>query len=211
MDPNGDGIIGEKEGRAIARSSAKSRASNMKYKKGLCATLALLTLSWIGNTVLVMVIVYVNFKKTLNKSSLHHISAISCPDLMCGMSLSHTRSGTLRPSASCSRSLRSSNGCRAIKRRATLLVDNDVGLPPLQISLPNLSPGRRVRIGLFGSAGRPQGAARAQRAVRRGVDCRRSSSSSSIVVVAFVVVAVVVVVVAAVVRARVLEEEHLDT
>jgi hypothetical protein len=59
MDPNGDGIIGEKEGRAIARSSAKLRASNMnKYKKGLCATLALLALPWIGNTVLVMVIVY---------------------------------------------------------------------------------------------------------------------------------------------------------
>ena len=35
MDPNGDGIIDEKEGRAIARSSAKLRASNMKYKKGL--------------------------------------------------------------------------------------------------------------------------------------------------------------------------------
>jgi hypothetical protein len=33
------------------------RASNMKYKKGLCATLALLALSWIGNAVLVMVIV----------------------------------------------------------------------------------------------------------------------------------------------------------
>jgi hypothetical protein len=63
MDPNGDGIIGEKEGRAIARSSAKSRASNMKYKKGLCATLALLTLSWIGNTVLVMVIVYMSTLK----------------------------------------------------------------------------------------------------------------------------------------------------
>ena len=89
MDPNGDGIIGEKEGRAIARSSAKSRASNMKYKKGLCATLALLTLSWIGNTVLVMVIVYVNFKKTLNKSSLHHISAISCPDLMWDVAITH--------------------------------------------------------------------------------------------------------------------------
>jgi hypothetical protein len=93
--------------------------------------------------------------------------------------------------------------------RATFLVDNDVGLPPLQGSLPNLSPGRRVRIGLFGSAASRR-AARAQRAVRRGVDCRRSSSSSIVVVVAFVVVAVVVVVVAAVVRARVLEEEHLD-
>jgi len=63
MDPNGDGIIDEKEGRAIARSSAKLRASNMKYKKGLCATLALLTLSWIGNSVLVMVIV--NLSKEL--------------------------------------------------------------------------------------------------------------------------------------------------
>ena len=30
MDPNGDGIIDEKEGRAIARSSAKLRASNMQ-------------------------------------------------------------------------------------------------------------------------------------------------------------------------------------
>ena len=30
MDPNGDGIIDEKEGRAIARSSAKLRASNRK-------------------------------------------------------------------------------------------------------------------------------------------------------------------------------------
>ena len=60
-----------------------------KYKKGLCATLALLTLSWIGNTVLVMVIVYVNFKKTLNKSSLHHISAISCPDLMWDVAITH--------------------------------------------------------------------------------------------------------------------------
>ena len=63
MDPNGDGIIDEKEGRAIARSSAKLRASNMKYKKGVCATLALLTLSWIGNSVLVMVIV--NLSKEL--------------------------------------------------------------------------------------------------------------------------------------------------
>ena len=63
MDPNGDGIIDEKEGRAIARSSAKLRTSNMKYKKGLCATLALLTLSWIGNSVLVMVIV--NLSKEL--------------------------------------------------------------------------------------------------------------------------------------------------
>ena len=63
MDPNGDGTIDEKEGRAIARSSAKLRASNMKYKKGLCATLALLTLSWIGNSVLVMVIV--NLSKEL--------------------------------------------------------------------------------------------------------------------------------------------------
>ena len=63
MDPNGDGIIDEKEGRAIARSTAKLRASNMKYKKGLCATLALLTLSWIGNSVLVMVIV--NLSKEL--------------------------------------------------------------------------------------------------------------------------------------------------
>jgi len=35
MDPNGDGIIDEKEGRAIARSSAKLRASNMYvYRKG---------------------------------------------------------------------------------------------------------------------------------------------------------------------------------
>ena len=34
-----------------------------KYKKGLCATLALLTLSWIGNSVLVMVIV--NLSKEL--------------------------------------------------------------------------------------------------------------------------------------------------
>ena len=63
MDPNGDGTIDEKEGRAIARSSAKLRASNMKYKKGLCAILALLTLSWIGNSVLVMVIV--NLSKEL--------------------------------------------------------------------------------------------------------------------------------------------------
>ena len=54
MDPNGDGVIDEKEGRAIARSSAKLRASNMKYKKGLGATLALLTLAWIGNAVLMM-------------------------------------------------------------------------------------------------------------------------------------------------------------
>ena len=57
MDPNGDGIIDEKEGRAIARSSAKLRASNMKYKKGLCATLALLVLSWFGNAGLIAAVV----------------------------------------------------------------------------------------------------------------------------------------------------------
>ena len=32
---------------------------------------------------------YVNFKKTLNKSSLHHISAISCPDLMWDVAITH--------------------------------------------------------------------------------------------------------------------------
>ena len=63
MDPNGDGIIDEVEKRALARSSAKLRASNMKYKKGLGATLALLTLAWIGNAVLMMVIV--NLSKDL--------------------------------------------------------------------------------------------------------------------------------------------------
>ena len=63
MDPNGDGIIDAKEGRAIARSSAKLRTSNMKYKKGLGATLALLILAWIGNAVLMMVIV--NLSKDL--------------------------------------------------------------------------------------------------------------------------------------------------
>lgn len=57
MDPNGDGIIDEKEGRAIARSSAKLRASNMKHKKGLCATLALLVLSWFGNAGLMVAVV----------------------------------------------------------------------------------------------------------------------------------------------------------
>ena len=57
MDPNGDGIIDEKEGRAIARSSAKLRASNMKYKKGLCATLALLVLSWFANAGLMVAVV----------------------------------------------------------------------------------------------------------------------------------------------------------
>ena len=57
MDPNGDGIIDEKEGRAIARSSAKLRASSMKYKKGLCATLALLVLSWFGNAGLIAAVV----------------------------------------------------------------------------------------------------------------------------------------------------------
>ena len=59
MDPNGDEIIDvhEKEGRAIARSSAKLRASNMKHKKGLCATLALLVLSWFGNAGLMVAVV----------------------------------------------------------------------------------------------------------------------------------------------------------
>ena len=57
MDPNGDGVIDEVEKRALARSSAKLRASVMKYKKGLGVTLALLTLAWIGNAVLMMVIV----------------------------------------------------------------------------------------------------------------------------------------------------------
>ena len=57
MDPNGDGIVDEVEKRAFARSTAKLRASNMKYKKGFGAALALLALAWIGNAVLMMVIV----------------------------------------------------------------------------------------------------------------------------------------------------------
>eukprot|EP00964_Phaeocystis_antarctica_P068320 scaffold41383_cov63-Phaeocystis_antarctica.AAC.2 len=63
MDPNGDGIVDEVEKRAFARSTAKLRSSNTKYKKGLGATLALLTLAWIGNAVLMMVIV--NLSKDL--------------------------------------------------------------------------------------------------------------------------------------------------
>ena len=57
MDPNGDGIVDEAEKLAFARSTAELRASHSKYKKGLGATLALLTLAWIGNAVLMMVIV----------------------------------------------------------------------------------------------------------------------------------------------------------
>jgi len=37
MDTNGDMIVDEVEKRAFARSSATLRASNMKYRKGLCA------------------------------------------------------------------------------------------------------------------------------------------------------------------------------
>jgi len=63
MDPNGDGIVDEAEKLAFARSTAELRASHSKYKKGLGATLALLTLAWIGNAVLMMVIV--NLSKDL--------------------------------------------------------------------------------------------------------------------------------------------------
>jgi len=57
MDLNGDGIIDEKEARAIARSTAGLRASKSKYQKGLIATVALLVLSWIGNAGLMVAVV----------------------------------------------------------------------------------------------------------------------------------------------------------
>ena len=57
MDPNGDGIIDEKEACAIARSTAELRASKSKYQKGLIATIALLVLSWIGNAGLMVAVV----------------------------------------------------------------------------------------------------------------------------------------------------------
>ena len=60
MDVNGDGIIDGTEARAAARSSAKLRASNSKYKKGLIATFALLVLSWMGNAGLTMAVVHLS-------------------------------------------------------------------------------------------------------------------------------------------------------
>merc|ERR1740139_638539 len=63
MDSNGDGIVDEVEQRAFARSSARLRDSNSKYKKGLGATLALLAIAWIGNALLMIVVV--NLSKDL--------------------------------------------------------------------------------------------------------------------------------------------------
>ena len=57
MDLNGDGIIDNKEARAIARSTAKLRASKSKYLKGLIVTVALLVLSWVGNAGLTVAVV----------------------------------------------------------------------------------------------------------------------------------------------------------
>ena len=63
MDPNGDGIIDEKEQRAIARSTAGLRASKSMYQKGFLAIFVLLILSWIGNAGLMVAIV--NLSKDL--------------------------------------------------------------------------------------------------------------------------------------------------
>jgi len=57
MDPNGDGVIDEKEGRAIARSSAKLRASNSRLWKVVFGVVALLVLSWMGNAGLMVAVV----------------------------------------------------------------------------------------------------------------------------------------------------------
>ena len=57
MDPNGDGVIDEKEGRAIARSSAKLRASNSRLWKVVFGVFALLFLSWLGNAGLMVAVV----------------------------------------------------------------------------------------------------------------------------------------------------------
>ena len=60
MDLNGDGIIDEKEQRAIARSTAGLRASKSMYQKGFIAIFMLLILSWIGNAGLMVAIVYLS-------------------------------------------------------------------------------------------------------------------------------------------------------
>jgi len=63
MDLNGDGIIDEKEQRAVARSTAGLRASKSMYQKGFIAIFVLLILSWIGNAGLMVAIV--NLSKDL--------------------------------------------------------------------------------------------------------------------------------------------------
>ena len=63
MDLNGDGIIDEKEQRAIARSTAGLRGSKSMYQKGFIAIFVLLILSWISNAGFMVAIV--NLSKDL--------------------------------------------------------------------------------------------------------------------------------------------------
>ena len=63
MEPNGDGIIDEKEQRAIARSTAGLRGSKSMYQKGFIAIFVLLILSWISNAGFMVAIV--NLSKDL--------------------------------------------------------------------------------------------------------------------------------------------------